>query len=80
MSAAPGCPEPAIVPTQHLWVGPALVAVLVMENALALFESLFPEPWPLPVHGALSAIYLLTILVGSWLISTPDAPVVEERA
>ena len=27
MSAAPGCPEPAIVPTQHLWVGPALVAV-----------------------------------------------------
>ena len=57
-----------------------LVAVLFMENALALFESLFPEPWPLPIHGALSTIYLLTILVGSWLISTPDAPVVEERA
>ena len=57
-----------------------LVAVLFMENALALFESLFPEPWPLPVHGALSAIYLLTIFVGSWLIGTPDAPVVEEHA
>ena len=57
-----------------------LVAMLFMENALALFESLFPEPWPLPVHGALSAIYLLTIFVGTWLIGTPDAPVVEEKA
>jgi hydrogenase-4 membrane subunit HyfE len=50
-----------------------LVAVLFMENGLALFESLLPEPWPLPVHGALSAIYLLTVIVGGWLISTPDA-------
>ncbi len=57
-----------------------LVAVLFMENALALFESLFPEPWPLPVHGALSAIYLLTIVVGTWLIGTPDAQLVEETA
>jgi hydrogenase-4 membrane subunit HyfE len=50
-----------------------LVAVLFMENALALFESLLPEPWPLPVHGALSAIYLLTVAIGAWLIGTPDA-------
>ena len=57
-----------------------LVAMLFMENALALFESLFPEPWPLPVHGALSAIYLLTIFVGTWLIGTPDAPVAQEHA
>lgn len=49
-----------------------LVAVLFMENGLALFESLLPEPWPLPVHGALSAIYLLTVFVGSWLIGKPD--------
>ena len=49
-----------------------LVAVLFMENGLALFESLLPEPWPLPVHGALSAIYLLVVLVGSWLIAKPD--------
>ena len=49
-----------------------LVAVLFMENGLALFESLLPEPWPLPVHGALSAIYLLTVFVGSWLIARPD--------
>jgi hydrogenase-4 membrane subunit HyfE len=49
-----------------------LVAVLFMENGLALFESLLPEPWPLPVHGALSAIYLLTVIVGGWLIATPD--------
>jgi hydrogenase-4 membrane subunit HyfE len=50
-----------------------LVAVLFMENGLALFESLLPEPWPLPVHGALGAIYLLTVIVGGWLIATPDA-------
>ncbi len=49
-----------------------LVAVLFMENGLALFESLLPEPWPLPVHGALSAIYLLTVSVGSWLIASRD--------
>jgi hydrogenase-4 membrane subunit HyfE len=49
-----------------------LVAVLFMENGLALFESLLPEPWPLPVHGALSAIYLLTVIIGCWLIATPD--------
>lgn len=50
-----------------------LVAVLYMENALALFESLLPEPWPLPVHLALSAVYLLTVGVGGWLIGTPQA-------
>jgi hydrogenase-4 membrane subunit HyfE len=50
-----------------------LVALLFMENGLALFESLLPEPWPLPVHGALSAIYLLTVVIGGWLIATPDA-------
>jgi hydrogenase-4 membrane subunit HyfE len=49
-----------------------LVAVLFMENALALFESLLPVPWPLPVHGALSLIYLATVGVGGWLIATPD--------
>jgi hypothetical protein len=49
-----------------------LVAVLFMENALALFESLLPEPWPLPVHAALSAIYLGTVGVGSWLIGTAE--------
>ena len=49
-----------------------LVAVLFMENGLALFESLLPEPWPLPVHGALSGIYLLTVAVGGWLVATPD--------
>ena len=64
-----------------------LVAVLFMENALALFESLLPEPWPLPVHGALSVIYLVTVGVGTWLIGVPepassavDAPVAEDRA
>ena len=50
-----------------------LVAVLFMENAMALFESLLPEPWPLPVHMALSAIYLLTVGVGAWLIGRPEA-------
>jgi hydrogenase-4 membrane subunit HyfE len=49
-----------------------LVAVLFMENAIALFESLQPEPWPLPVHAALSTIYLLTVGVGGWLIGHPE--------
>lgn len=51
-----------------------LVAVLFMENALALFESLLPEPWPLPLHGALSVIYLATVGLGSWLIGAPESP------
>ena len=45
-----------------------LVALLFMENALILFESLMPEPWPLPVHVALSGVYLLTVWVGVWLL------------
>ena len=57
-----------------------LVAVLFMENGLALFESLLPEPWPLPVHGALSTIYLLTVGVGGWLIATPDSAVTRDAA
>jgi hydrogenase-4 membrane subunit HyfE len=44
------------------------VALLLMENALALFESLMPEPWPLPVHLAVSGVYVLTVAVGSWLV------------
>jgi hydrogenase-4 membrane subunit HyfE len=51
-----------------------LVALLFMENALALFESLMPEPWPLPVHLAISMVYVLTVAVGAWLVSDPDAP------
>ena len=63
-----------------------LVAVLFMENALALFESLLPEPWPLPLHGALSVVYLATVGIGSWLIGAPestppgaDVPMAEDR-
>jgi hydrogenase-4 membrane subunit HyfE len=54
-----------------------LVAVLFMENGIAVFESLLPEPWAWPVHGALTAVYLVTVGVGGWLIGTPTghAPV-----
>ena len=51
-----------------------LVALLFMENALALFESLMPEPWPLPVHMALSGVYLITVLMGTWLLGHPAQP------
>jgi hypothetical protein len=44
-----------------------------MENALGLFETLLPAPWPLPVHAALGLIYLGTVGVGGWLIGTPEA-------
>ncbi|HEY8906516.1 MAG TPA: hypothetical protein VIM63_10815 [Rhodoferax sp.] len=50
-----------------------LVALLFMENALALFESLMPEPWPLPVHLTISVVYVGTVAVGSWLIRIPQA-------
>jgi hydrogenase-4 membrane subunit HyfE len=48
--------------------GAQLVALLFMENALALFESLMPEAWPLPVHLTLSGVYVLTVAVGGWLV------------
>lgn len=49
-----------------------LVAVLFMENAIAVFESLLPEPWAWPVHAALTLVYLVTVGVGCWLIGTPQ--------
>jgi len=51
-----------------------LVALLFMENALALFESLMPEPWPLPTHAVLSALYFLTFAVGNWLVGSHAPP------
>ena len=51
-----------------------LLALLFMENALALFESTMPTPWPWPVHGALSAVYLLTVAVGNWLTASDKQP------
>jgi hydrogenase-4 membrane subunit HyfE len=49
-----------------------LVALLFMENALALFESLLPEQ-PVPVHVALGIVYVVTVGVGSWLLGTHAA-------
>lgn len=51
-----------------------LAALLFMENALALFESLMPEPWPVPVHAALSGVYVGTVALGSWLLRGHDDP------
>lgn len=50
-----------------------LVALLFMENALALFETLMPKPWPLTVHIAVSTVYVLTVCVGAWLVADPVA-------
>ena len=55
-----------------------LVALLFMENALALFESLLPEPWPLPVHLAISAVYILTVTVGCHLLGGGPSPAAKE--
>ncbi|MDO8944966.1 MAG: hypothetical protein Q7U75_17430 [Desulfobacterales bacterium] len=58
-----------------------LVAVLFMENALALFESLLSTPWPLAVRSILDLTYLLTVFVGAWLIGTPEThPVAKSKA
>jgi hydrogenase-4 membrane subunit HyfE len=56
-----------------------LVALLFMENALALFESLLPEPWPLPVHLAVSGVYGLSAMVGSWLVRDQAVEVVQHE-
>jgi hydrogenase-4 membrane subunit HyfE len=56
-----------ILATNHEPVA-QLVALLFMENALALFESLMPQAWPLPVHMAISGVYIGTVALGSWLI------------
>ena len=50
-----------------------LVALLYMENAIAVFEFLLPLPWPLAIHVLLSLVYLLTVGLGSWLMAEPEA-------
>ena len=50
-----------------------LVAVLFMENAIALFELLLPTPWPLPVQVALSLVFVGTVGVGRRLITAAGA-------
>ena len=59
-----------------------LVAMLFMENGIAVFESLLPQPWAWPVHGTLAAVYLATVGVGGWLIGTPtgQAPLAASAA
>lgn len=48
--------------------GAQLVALLFMENGMALFESLMPEPWTLTVHLAISVLFILTVVVGSRIL------------
>ncbi len=50
-----------------------LVALLFVENAIALYETQLPEPWPLPLHAGLSAIYLMTVVSATWLVGTTPA-------
>lgn len=48
-----------------------LVALLFLENAIAVFELLLSEPWPLPVHLALTFVFLATVVVSARLIGEP---------
>lgn len=48
-----------------------LVAVLYMENAVLLFETLLPHPWPLPIHLLLAVVYVGTAALGLWLQQEP---------
>ncbi|MGQ0708142.1 MAG: hypothetical protein ACT4NV_00165 [Rhodoferax sp.] len=50
-----------------------MVALLFMENAVVLFETLLPDPWPWPVHVLLTAVYLGTTAIGIWLMQAPSA-------
>lgn len=51
-----------------------LVALLFMENALTLFETLMPQTWPLPVHMVVSTLYVFTVAVGTWLVRGLNPP------
>lgn len=52
-----------------------LVALLFMENAVMLFETLLPHPWPLPVHGLLALLYVGFPAIGLWLMQgATDSP------
>ena len=44
------------------------VAVLYIENGIAVFEQVLPHAWPWPVHLALALVYLGTVSVGQWLV------------
>lgn len=48
-----------------------LVAVLYMENAVLLFETLLVHAWPLPIHLLLTAVYIGTAALGLWLQQEP---------
>lgn len=43
-------------------------ALLLLENAALLFESTLTEPWSLWVHGALTSIYVLTVVAATRLV------------
>jgi len=49
------------------------VALLFVENAIALYETQLPEPWPLPIHVGLSVVYLMTVVLAAWLVGTAPA-------
>lgn len=49
-----------------------MVALLFMENAVLLFETMLPQPWPWPVHVLLTAVYLGTTAIGIWLMQAPS--------
>ena len=58
-----------------------LVAVLYMENAVLLFETLLAHAWPLPIHLLLTAVYIGTAALGLWLQQEPagrQAPAQED--
>lgn len=52
--------------------GAQLVALMLMENALALFETQSVVPWPLAVHLAVTGVYVLTVGMGCWLVRTSE--------
>lgn len=57
-----------------------MVAVLQIENAIALFEMGGAHEMALPLHVALSTIVLITILFCRWYLSTLDRDVATPQA
>lgn len=54
-----------------------LVAFLFMENAVMLFETLLPHPWPASIHLLLALLYVGFTAIGLWLMhGLSDSPAI----
>ena len=67
--AAPASGLPSLLTALDSVITSYSIHYTKLYDALALFETLMPVAWPLAVHLAISAVYLLTVGIGCWLVT-----------